>query len=96
MSSKLYFQATDGTNGKELWVSNGTAGGTSMLKDIRSGSGDSSPQYLAVMDSKLYFQANDGTHGQELWVSDGTAGGTSMLKDIKSGSQGSTPQYLAA
>jgi len=85
MGVNFYFNAHDGTHGEELWVSDGTAGGTSLLKDIRTGSSDSSPMHMTAMGSKIYFQADDGTHGKELWVSDGTAGGTSLLKDIRVG-----------
>ena len=37
------FPSHDGTNGAELWKSDGTASGTVMVKDINSGSGSSSP-----------------------------------------------------
>ena len=39
----LYFRANDGTNGGELWKSDGTASGTMMVKDINNGSGSSYP-----------------------------------------------------
>ena len=31
----LIFRASDGTNGRELWKSDGTASGTVMVKDIQ-------------------------------------------------------------
>ena len=74
--------AHDGANGQELWKSDGTAGGTAMVKDIRPGSGSSSPQHLTEVGGVLYFVANDGANGYELWKSDGTAGGTAMVKNI--------------
>ena len=43
VGNTLYFTADDGTNGEELWKSDGTASGTVMVKDINSGSGSSSP-----------------------------------------------------
>mgnify|MGYP003687910505 CR=1 FL=1 len=43
VGNTLYFSGTDGTNGYELWKSDGTASGTVMVKDINSGSGDSNP-----------------------------------------------------
>ena len=34
VGNTLYFSANDGTNGTELWKSDGTANGTMMVKDI--------------------------------------------------------------
>ena len=33
-NGKAVFSANDGTHGAELWVTNGTAAGTSLVKDI--------------------------------------------------------------
>ena len=30
----MYFAADDGVNGEELWVTDGTGGGTQLVKDI--------------------------------------------------------------
>ena len=89
MNNNLFFSAEDGTNGVELWKSDGTASGTVMVKDINSGSGESFSYTPAispvVFNNELYFQAKDGTSGLELWKSDGTASGTVMVQDIYSG-----------
>ena len=75
-NGKLYFSATDGTNGQELWVSDGTDTGTYLFKDINP-SGSSNPMELKVCNGKLYFQAStDGGATPGLWVSDGTQAGT--------------------
>ncbi|CAI8288952.1 MAG: Uncharacterised protein [Euryarchaeota archaeon UBA443] len=68
VGNTLYFSANDGTNGDELWKSDGTATGTVMVKDISSGSGYSSPSSLTVVGNTLYFQAIDGNNGYELWA----------------------------
>jgi ELWxxDGT repeat protein len=96
VGNTLYFRAYDGTNGMELWKSDGTALGTMMVKDINSGSGSSEIDRLAAVGNTLYFRADDGTNGGELWKSDGTANGTVMVKNIRSGSDDSYPRYLTA
>jgi len=84
-NNKLYFKANDGVHGDELWVSDGTEAGTSLLKDINPGAASSSPYYFYVFNGHLYFSANDGVSGIELWISDGTESGTKMLKNIAPG-----------
>ena len=65
----LYFAANDGTNGRELWRTNGTT--TTLVEDIRTGSDGSYPDYFTALGDYLYFQADDGTNGYELWRTDG-------------------------
>src|ERR1700722_4302971 len=83
--------------GRELWVTDGTAAGTSLVKDINPGGYSSYPgDITAIGNGKALFSANDGTHGYELWVTDGTAGGTSLVEDINPGSAGSHPYNITA
>src|SRR4051794_40564477 len=87
------FAANDGLNGFELWTSDGTAGGTKLLKNISAGGGSSlgfSFDMLAL-GSNVVFAANDGVHGSELWISDGSTAGTKLLKDINLGTADSQP-----
>lgn len=87
-NGKLYFQGDGGTNGDELWVSDGTIGGTSMVKDINTTPGaNSDPASFAIYNDKLYFVANPGT-GNQLWVTDGTPGGTMMAAEPVTGGEG--------
>ena len=88
---QLIFTADDGTHGTELWVTDGTAAGTQLLKDINPGAGYSFPENFTVLGDKLIFTADDGTHGTELWATDGTAAGTVLLADINPGDGGSDP-----
>ncbi|AFY33794.1 ELWxxDGT repeat protein [Calothrix sp. PCC 7507] len=95
VNNTLYFTATDGTNGKELWKSDGTAAGTVLVKDIFTGINSSNPYNLTNINGTLYFVATDGTNGRELWKSDGTAAGTVLVKDIFTGiNSSSDPNIL--
>lgn len=64
----LYFRANDGTTGTELWMTDGTSGGTMQVADIQSGFGSSFPSGLYAVGGELLFSANDGTNGTELWM----------------------------
>lgn len=82
--NRVYFSARDGIHGRELWSTDGTAGGTAMVKDIRPGgnTSDSMPTFMTVVGDTLFFFANDTTHGWELWKTDGTTAGTTLVKDV--------------
>src|SRR5262249_44039126 len=70
LNGTLFFTATDGAHGNELWKSDGTAGGTAMVTDIRPGSESSNLGSLTNVNGTLYFRANGGINGDELWKSD--------------------------
>ncbi len=86
--NKVYFSATQNDNSYELWGTDGSAGGTYMVKDINPFPEalrmDSGPFYMTVFNGMLYFSINDNMHGRELWKTDGTESGTVMVKDINS------------
>jgi ELWxxDGT repeat protein len=90
----LYFSATDGMNGTELWKSDGTSAGTVLVKDINPSFNSSSPRYLTNVNGTIYFHATNGTNGYELWKSDGTSSGTVLVKDIWPGALSGSPRDL--
>ncbi len=76
---KFYFRASDTIHGYELWVTNGTAAGTTLVKDIRPGTGTSFPSNFVIYHKRVYFVATDSTDGWQLYRTDGTAAGTEMV-----------------
>lgn len=91
LGGKLYFQANNGTD-RELWVSDGTDAGTTLLKNINA-TASSDPYHLGyfwynnrevlgVNDKGVLFEATSDDKGRELWISDGTTEGTVLVKDI--------------
>ena len=87
MGGRLVFAADDGTRGNELWTSDGTTAGTTILKDIHP-SASSNPSHLTVVGRFVYFFADDGTSGRELWRTDGTSDGTELVADAVGGPAG--------
>jgi ELWxxDGT repeat protein len=97
VNGTLFFAATDGTHGMELWKSNGTPAGTTMVADLNTSlvDPDSSPAKLTNVGGTLFFTADDGTGGRELWKSDGTDPGTTRVQDINATpAAGSDPEEL--
>ncbi len=77
----LFFTADDGVHLTELWRSDGTTGGTQMVKDIFPLSA-SVPQDLTNVGGILFFSCYTLAYLNELWRSDGTEDGTYLVKDI--------------
>ena len=93
---KVFFTATEATDGEELWISDGTAEGTHMVKDIYPGTTGSNPQWLCVAGNLCFFSATTPAEGTELWVSDGTDAGTKIVKNIYPGGGSSSPVNITA
>ena len=98
----LYFSASDGVSGFELWKieAGRSVPGTGLLprpqlvKDVYPGPGHGGASGFAFAGSTLFFAAQDPEHGFELWKSDGTTKGTVLVKDILPGPGWSVPRYI--
>ena len=66
--------------GQELWVTDGTEPGTTLLFDINP-NGDSHPFGFVEFDGYQYFTAYDGSVNA-IWRTDGSTTGTIKLKDL--------------
>ena len=85
IGSLTFFTADDGVHGSELWKTDGTTAGTSLVKDINPGSAASNPANFLVVGNVAYFSATTAASGQEVWVTDGTNAGTRLVADIAPG-----------
>ncbi len=96
MGSTLFFSAYNTATSSELWKSNGTAAGTTLVKDIYPGPDSSEPSELTAVGNTLFFAAYNTSSGYELWKSDGTVAGTTLVKDINPGPDDSDVYELTA
>ena len=84
----LYFAADDGVRGLELWRSDGTEAGTTLVRDVNTTPLSSNPSWLTRVGDQVFFSATTrtGTGGSRgpkvtgLWKTDGTAAGTVPVK----------------
>ncbi|MBS1619181.1 MAG: T9SS type A sorting domain-containing protein [Bacteroidetes bacterium] len=94
VGDKIYFWGNDGVTDNELWVTDGTAAGTTLVSEIIPGpNGALVIDMLGTYQGKLVFMADDSIHGREPWISDGTPAGTFMLADVNPGTGHSIPAY---
>ena len=108
-NGKLYFTNFDNAHGNELWVSDGSAGNTRLLKDVYPGDlgsmNDTRLQYpydsytpqFTIAGGRLYFVARDADHGRHLFSTDGTPAGTrpaAVTRQRATGVAGSDPVIL--
>jgi ELWxxDGT repeat protein/cysteine-rich repeat protein len=81
VNGTLFFYATDGTSGWELWASDGTAEGTRLVVDADP-TDVTQPSFLTKVGDRLYFSAHNPSFGRELWVTDGSPEGSGLVANI--------------
>src|SRR5438128_6644533 len=64
-----YFRASDGVHGFELWRTDGTGDGTTMVTDLNPGSANGFPDSIAAVNGRLYFNGFDTAdfRGSKVW-----------------------------
>ena len=100
VNGTLFFTAAEAATGRELWKSNGTAGGTGLVKDIVPGAAGSHPAHLTAVANTLLMFTGDQQFGGlsvQMWRSDGTAAGTTLVKDFSAdlGQPGTVSEAVA-
>ena len=87
----VFFITSDPLHGYEHWLTDGTPGGTRLLRELWENASGSNVAPAAPLCDLYYFSADDGIHGAELWGTDGSRSGTWMAADIRPGPEGSSP-----
>jgi ELWxxDGT repeat protein len=67
--------------GRELSITDGTKGNSSLIRNINIG-GSADPGNFLTFGDQILFSAHDFDHGRQLWRTDGTESGTFQLQDI--------------
>jgi ELWxxDGT repeat protein len=93
-TNNIFFSAETTEHGYELWRSNGTPEGTSLVKDISAGTTSSDPGRFVAIGDQVFFVAHSQEAGHELWKSDGTEPGTAIVRNIAPGTESSGPFSL--
>jgi ELWxxDGT repeat protein len=95
MNGRIYFRGFSPATGYELWRTDGTDAGTTLVQDTNPGTASSNPSdRLLVFANHIYFSAQTAAKGRELWKTDGTDEGTVLVKDIISGTGSSNTEAL--
>lgn len=87
VGNTLYFIGSDWEHGGELWKSDGTAAGTTMVADLVPGP-DGAIWQLFDVGGTIFILAGDWNVPLELWRSDGTPEGTIHLTTLHPGYEG--------
>jgi ELWxxDGT repeat protein len=66
----LYFRANDNIHGTELWRTDGTEAGTTMVSDLYPGPQGVNPENLFAWNGSVYFSGGHPNQGRELWKYD--------------------------
>jgi len=90
----LIFVASDGAAGRglELWRSNGTVAGTTLLKDIQAGTGSADVDNITNLNGTILFTATNGTSGRNtIWKMNGST--PVLVKNLWPGSDVSLTDF---
>ncbi len=69
-----------GTNTDQLWVTDGTSGGTLVATSFQFSTPYQPASDLTAFDGGVVFAAADNAHGSQVWFSDGTVAGSYVLQ----------------
>jgi ELWxxDGT repeat protein len=83
LGSQLVFTAKMDDSQAQIWITDGSSEGTSLVYDLQS---FSAPLYLTEFNEAIYFFGSEGFSNDGLWRTDGTQAGTSRIDAFSVGS----------
>ncbi len=89
-NDELLFISESAEFGNELWRSDGTEAGTTMIRDIYSGIESSEILSMLSLDSGLFFNAESPEYGTELWKYSTDLQDASLVYDINTSTSASS------
>ena len=89
-----FFSGVGNAASTRLWRSNGSAGGTTMVKEFAQSGSLTPSSGFGFIGTTAYFGERTTAEGTELWKSDGTAAGTVLVADAVSGTGSLDPRSL--
>ena len=93
IGDRVFFFASDGISGAELWASDGTKEGTVLVKDINPGPASSYPSELVDMGDYLFIVATDASNGRELRALNAQSF-DEIVFDVNPGNADSSPNWI--
>ncbi|HLP52846.1 MAG TPA: T9SS type A sorting domain-containing protein [Chitinophagales bacterium] len=84
-NGKIYFTGQSTENNDELWTSDGTTAGTTLVKDINPNGSSMMGNILTVGNRMLFMATDNNNYDFDLFSSDGTADGTIKVADFNEG-----------
>ena len=78
----LYFDTVDANNDRELWISDGTSGGTTLVSNINKGTQDSNIKDVLEVGGTVFFVADDGVNGEAVYSLDPATSVITLVADL--------------
>lgn len=78
-SGHLYFEADDGVNGKEIWATDGTQAGTTLVSDYVAGAASAEIDSLAVIGDSLVASVYNASGGNDILLYDAASTSRTLL-----------------
>ncbi|HWB06552.1 MAG TPA: ELWxxDGT repeat protein [Verrucomicrobiales bacterium] len=82
VNGNAFFLGADASGNTELWKSNGTAAGTTMVKNLSGGPGSGAQILPVSANNRLFLIKHPTQQTSELWSSDGFPDGTIKLSNL--------------